>query len=139
MDIIFSANNNEQVLTLLISSVNSVQSVVNNINNVVNSINSVVNNINTRGNVRKVQRGVEIVAMNSTYSTMSITLSSVDIGKCLVILNGSEQIDTANIMLTCEPYVESLSSTQLNIVCRVNRNPSPGAKVYVSWQVIEFY
>ena len=112
---------------------------LNDINNVVNSINSVVNNINTRGNVRKVQRGVAIVEMNSTYSTMSIPLSSVDISKCLVILNGSDEIDTVNGMLTCEPYVESLSSTQLNIACRVRRTPYSGIRVYASWEVIEFY
>ena len=136
-----SPKNIESKVVSTHSSVNSVQSAVNTMNSTINNINSVVNSINSKSNIKSVQRGVATLALNSNYVTNTINLSSVNSNKCMVILNGQTNgITSGGQILNFEPYVESLSSSQLKIAFRnADRHSGGTIYLYTSWQVIEFY
>ena len=136
-----SPKNIESKVVSTHSSVNSVQSTVNTMNSTINNISSVVNSINNKSNIKSVQRGVATLALNSNYATNTISLSSINSNKCMVILNGQTNgITSGGAVLNFEPYVESLSSTQLRIAYRNSDRHSGGTiYLYTSWQVIEFY
>ena len=133
--------NNRILTTATQTSVNSMQNTVNTMNSTISNINSVVNSINSKSNIKSVQRGVATLALNSNYVTNTISLSSINSNKCMVILNGQTNgITSGGQILNFEPYVESLSSSQLRIAYRNSDRHSGGTiYLYTSWQVIEFY
>ena len=132
--------NNRILTTATQTSVNSMQSTVNTMNSTINNINSVVNSINNKSNIKSVQRGVATLPLRYSYYTNNISLSYVNVNKCIVILNGqSNGITDGGYVLNFEPYVESLSSSQLSIAYRNTDRNSGSSYLYVSWQVIEFY
>ena len=135
-----SPKNIESKVVSTYSSVNSVQNTVNTMNSTINNINSVVNSINSKSNIKSVQRGVATLPLRYSYYTNNISLSYVNVNKCIVILNGqSNGITDGGYVLNFEPYVESLSSSQLSIAYRNTDRNSGSSYLYVSWQVIEFY
>ena len=135
-----SPKNIESKVVSTHSSVNSVQNTVNTMNSTINNISSVVNSINNKSNIKSVQRGVATLALNSNYVTTTISLSSVNVNKCITILNGQTNgITSGGQVLNFEPYVESLSNSQLKIAFRNTDRHSGSGSLYASWQVIEFY
>ena len=135
-----SPKNIESKVVSTHSSVNSVQNTVNTMNSTINNISSVVNSINNKSNIKSVQRGVATLALNSNYVTTTISLSSVNVNKCITILNGQTNgITSVGQVLNFEPYVESLSNSQLKIAFRNTDRHSGSGSLYASWQVIEFY
>ena len=135
-----SPKNIESKVVSTYSSVNSVQNTVNTMNSTINNVNSVVNSINSKSNIKSVQRGVATLPLRYSYYTNNISLSYVNVNKCIVILNGqSNGITDGGYVLNFEPYVESLSSSQLSIAYRNTDRNSGSSYLYVSWQVIEFY
>lgn len=83
--------------------------------------------------IKSVQRGV---ISNQSTIEVTVSISTVDPNKCMVILNGGiSDIDNSYSQSVTAPYLVSLTNTQLKV-----HTGAAVDKVYmpVSWQIIEF-
>lgn len=84
--------------------------------------------------IKSIQRGV--VTFPSDSETVSITISSVDVSKTIVIIDGTSVLNSG-LGVTHVPYLDSLTSTTLRL--RTKKYSSSGNSYYpVSWQVVEY-
>ena len=116
---------------------NTNQTIKNNTNRILQHL----QNSGGGGAVKSVQRGVATLPIGYSSYTNTISLSYVNVNKCMVILNGQiNGVAGGGQILNFEPYVESLSSSQLRIAYRNIDGHSGGTTyLYTSWQIIEFY
>ena len=83
--------------------------------------------------IKSIQRGT-ITWAKSKISEM-VSISSVDVDKCIVLLDGSITGSYSNLS-TSSPILNSLTSKYLTIV--INNASNTGTDK-TSWQIIEFY
>ena len=98
-------------------------------NELQSKLNSVYNTVTVTGNipsVKSVQRG-----FIDAFTGPSITISSVNVNKSIVIINGGGFINGTNNITVYPPCLSSLTSTSITIMGVYN--------TAISWQVIEFY
>ena len=96
-------------------------------------INSISNIVTVAGNikaVKSVQRGT-ITLTEHSFGITSITISSINPDKSVVLLSGSLPYDTDCL----QPYPYSLRANNIDI----GLESYPDYDQIISWQVIEFY
>ena len=97
-------------------------------------INSISNIVTVAGNikaVKSVQRGTITLTVHS-FGITSITISSINPDKSVVLLSGSLSYDNKDCL---QPYPYSLRANNIDIGLETN----PDYDQIISWQVIEFY
>lgn len=92
------------------------------------------NSLGNTGVVKSVQRGVKSINFATDTMPNTIPISSVNTSKSIILITVSDDITTSNSRYSSGVAVSSFTSTSfalgaLHLV----------GKVYVSWQVIEFY
>ena len=98
----------------------------------INSVNTTVTNGFNKGCVKSVQRGKYSNSSSSSTKPVTISISSVNTSKSIILINGdSSYYNTGDSSF--QLMVSSFSSTSFTIEVKT------GYLTCFSWQVIEFY